>query len=162
MIIRKATLKDVSKIVNMWKDFMKYHDEVVVKKNPKTKPHLVKKKDAAKRFRKYIKTKIRSRNATIHIAEIDEKAVGYSLVYIESTVPIFKVDKIGRIGDLYVKKEFRGRGISSRFKEEAVKWFKKKGMKYMSIQVYTDNKFAHSIYKHWGFFDYHLEMRRKI
>jgi len=162
MIIRKANLKDVTKIVDLWKKFIKYPDEIIIKNNKKVRPYFVKKKNAVTLFRKYIQKNILSKDAIIHIAEVDGKPVGYSLSFIKNTIPIFKMKKIGYISDLFVKKEFRGMGISTKLKDEAIKWFKKKGMKHASIMVYTDNKFAHSIYKKWGFFDFHLEMRKKI
>ena len=160
--IRTAKLKEAGLITDMWKEFMKYHDEILAKKNPKLKPYLIKKKNAPQNFKAFIQKNIRSRNAVVHIAEIDGKAAGYHLSYIKPIIPVFKLDKIGYMADLFVKKEFRGLGISSRFKEEAFKWFKKKGMKHASIAVYFDNTGPHSIYKKWGFMDYHVEMRKKL
>ncbi len=162
MIIRKANLKDVPEIVNLWKKFMKYPDEILIKNNKKLKPYFTKKKNAANMFRKYAQTNILSKDAVIHVAEIKGKLVGYSLSFIKKNIPIFKMKKIGYISDLFVKKEFRGMGISTRLKNEAIKWFKKRGMKHASIKVYKGNNLAHSIYKKWGFFDFHIELRKKI
>ncbi len=162
MIIRKANLKDVPTIVNLWKEFMKYHDEILIKKNKKVKPHLVKKKNAANIFRKFVRKNILSKNSIIFVAEIEGKLVGYSLNYIKDNIPIFNVGRIGYICDLFVKKEFRRMRISTKLKNESIKWFKKKGIKYASITVHNYNELAHSIYKKWGFFDFHIEMRKKI
>lgn len=52
--------------------------------------------------------------------------------------------------------------LSPRLKGKAIKWLKNKGLKHVSIIVYVDNKFAHSVYRKWGFFDFKMEMRRKI
>ena len=160
--IRKATLKDVPALVGLWKEFMKYHDEYIIKENPKLRTYLVKKKDAADNFRSYIRKNIRSKDAIVHIAEVNGKSAGYSLISIVGNVPIFKIEKIGHLNDLFVRKEFRGMRISSRFKDEAMEWFKRKGVKHISLKLYKDNRFAHSIYKRWGFFDYQTEMRREI
>ena len=161
IIIRKAGLKDIPIIVKLWKEFLKYHDELLMKRNPKLNPYLVKKKTATNSFRKFIKRNIRSKNAVLYIAEVGEKPAGYCLVYIKNNIPIFKLEKIGHISDLFVKQEYRKQGISSKFKNEAIKWLKKKRIKHISLQVYKDNDFAHSIYGKWGFDDYHIEMRRK-
>jgi len=162
LIIRKAKLKDVSVIVKLWKDFMKYHDDIIIKENPEIKPHLIKKKNAVNVFKKFIQKNIRSKNAVVFIAEVNGKHAGYSLNFIKDNNPIFKLEKIGHVSDLFVKKEFRGMKISSKFKNEAKKWFKKKGIKHMEIVVYKDNKYAHSIYERWGFFDHKIEMRKNI
>ena len=162
MKIRKAKLKDVTKIVNLWKEFMKNHDELVIKVDKKQKPYTEKKTDASSKFKKFIEKNIRSRNGIIYISEVDRRLVGYLLAYIKENIPIFKIDKLGYISDLFVKKEFRGLGVSSKLKEEVFKWFKKKKVKYASISADSRNKYAHSIYKKWSFVDYHIEMRRKL
>ena len=160
--IRKAKLGDVPNLLYLWKEFMEYHDEMLIKQNPRLKPHLIKRKNAEIIFKKFIKKNIRSKNSLVSIAEVNGKPAGYSLIYIKTNIPVFELGKIGHISDLFVKKQYRGMKISSKFKNEGIIWFKKKRIKYISLQVYTDNKFAHSIYKKWGFFDYHIEMRRRI
>jgi len=162
MIIRKAKLKDVPIIVDLWKEFMKYHDEILIKKNKQIKPHLIKKKNAPRIFRKFVRKNILSKNSIVFIVEVGGKPVGYSLNYIKNNIPIFNVGKIGYICDLFVKKEFRGQRMSTKLKNEAINWFKKKSIKYVSITVHNYNEHAHSIYKKWGFFDFHVEMRKKI
>jgi len=52
--------------------------------------------------------------------------------------------------------------LKKKYTVNAIKWFKKKGMKFVSLGMYPDNKDAHSIYEKWGFFDYHLDMRKEI
>jgi len=81
---------------------------------------------------------------------------------IKKNTPIFSLEKLGHISDLFVRKKFRGIGISSMFRDEAIRWFKKKRMKYATLDVYPDNVIPYKIYKKWGFFDFHLEMRKKI
>ena len=46
--------------------------------------------------------------------------------------------------------------------KEACKWFKKHGIKHITIGVNPENERAHLIYKKWGFFDFRIEMRNKI
>lgn len=162
MIIRKATLKDLPTIISLWKEFIKYHNEVLVKRDKKLQPFLAKKKNAVNIIQKYLKDQIKSKNAEIYLAEIKGKPVGYSLIYIKKNIPIFKLERIGDISDLFVKKEFRGKGISNKLKDNAIKWFKKRGIKNMVVNVHCENKSAYSVFKRWGFFDYHLEMRKKI
>ena len=74
----------------------------------------------------------------------------------------YKIKKIGYISDLFIIRNYRAKGISSRFKDEAIKWFKKKNIKHISIAVHRENKLAYSIYRKWGFLDYHIELRKKI
>jgi len=93
-------------------------------------------------------------DGVVFIAEVDGKTAGFSLVFVKDEIPIFEIEKYGYISDLYVKEEFRGKGVSSNLKEAAVEWCKNKGLKHVSIAVYSDNKFAHDLYNQRGFFDY--------
>lgn len=160
--IRKASLKDIPTIVNMWKEFMAFYKNTIIKQDPKLKPYLRKKKNIESIFKKFVEKHIHSKNGMVHIAEVDSKPVGYSVTFIKHNFPFFYLKKIGYISEIFVKKKFRGMEISSKLKDKAIKWFREKKIKYISIAVYDDNKLAHSIYKKWGFFDYYTDMRKKI
>jgi GNAT superfamily N-acetyltransferase len=162
MIIRKAKLKDAPAVLELWKEFMGYQAEMLAEKDYRMKPHLEKKKNAPEIFFKYLNKCLKSKDYLVNVAEDKGKLVGYNLLGIKNNVPIFRIEKTGHFHDLFVKKEYRGKKISSMLKEEAVKWFKKKGVKYLSIDVYSGNEHAHNIYKKWGFFDYHIGMRKRI
>ena len=94
--------------------------------------------------------------------ENERKLVGYSLAYIIKEMPIYVIDKTGHLRDLYILPEYRGKGIATKFKDETLDWFKKKGIKYASIKTRIVNKKAIEIYKHWGFFEYTVSFRKKI
>lgn len=162
MIIRKATVKDVPLLVRLWKEFMRDHDRIVIGTDKRYKPYLERNSGAVAKYRKFIDKNVRSRDAIVFIAEIEGKTAGYILNMIEDTIPIFKVRKLGYISDLYVRKPYRGKGVSSAFMNEAVKWFKKKNIRHLSIKVQAGNPLARKIYQKWGFIDQHIEMRKKL
>jgi len=110
----------------------------------------------------YFRKCIRARNHLVHIAESADTPAGYLIATIRPNPPIFRVEKVGHIGSLFVRKPYRGAGLSSRFKDIAIEWFKGKGLTHMSLNVASDNTRAHSIYRAWGFLDYQVEMRVKI
>ena len=160
VIVRKARIKDVPAILKLFSEFMKEHGQIVSQRNPLLKPHIKRKRNAVNIFRNFIEKNIQSSKSFVNIAEVDGKIAGYSLSFIKDLPPVYEVDKVGYISDLYVKKEFRKKNIASIFKDEAFKFFRKKGIRYKSIMVNQENKHAHSIYKKWGFFEYHIEMRK--
>ena len=162
IIVRKAKINDVPLILKLFSDFMKEHEKIVTQKDPALKPHIQRKNNAANIFRKFIERNIRSNKAVVDIAEVNEEIAGYSLSFIKNIPPVYNLDRIGHISDLYVKKKFRGKGISTMLKDESFRFFKRKGLKYVSIMVQRQNNDAHSIYKKWGFFDFHIDMRRKL
>jgi ribosomal protein S18 acetylase RimI-like enzyme len=161
--VRKAALKDVPVLLSLFREFQRQHEEAVCKKNPAMKLYLAMKADAPKSFGKFVKKNILSSNAEVLIAEVGGKPAGYDLVYIKNrNIPIFKIEKFGYISDMFVRKKYRGLGISSMLKDEAFRWFRKKGITHISLLVASDNGIVRKVYRKWGFMDCFTEMRRRV
>lgn len=158
MKIRKAGLKDVSEIVKLGEKLWSYHD----KKFKEAKMFNKRKKSAGKVFSGFVKKYIKGRNGLVLVAEDNGKIIAYNLNYIKNNIPIFLIEKIGYISGLYVDEKYRGKSISSEFSKKAFIWFKSKKIKDIEIAAYPQNKRAVSIYRKWGFKDYHLVLRRKL
>jgi hypothetical protein len=159
--IRKAEVKDVNAIFGLWKNFVKEHDLMILKKSPEMKPLLTLKKNKAEMYKKEVKKSIASKNRIIFIAEKGKKPAGYIELCIDKR-GYGVIGYMGVIYDIFVKKEFRKLGVSSRLKQEAVKWFKSKKLRYMGLNVHIYNKQAYSVYKRWGFSDTDRRMIKKI
>jgi GNAT superfamily N-acetyltransferase len=162
IVIRKANVNDIDLLMEMWEEFTKVHDEIVTKNNNKIRPHIVLSQNAYNSYKKFIKKQIISKDAFVSIAEADGKPSGYVLSFIKENIPVYAVEKLGYIVDMYVKKEYCGLGISSRLKNEVIDWCRKKGVRYISLMVFCDNEHAHDVYEKWGFFNYSIEMRKEI
>ncbi|MBN2457640.1 GNAT family N-acetyltransferase [Candidatus Woesearchaeota archaeon] len=162
MDIRKAGVKDIDNIISLFKKFMRVHNKIVVQNEPRFKQYLTKKKGYVEIFRDFLIKHISSKDSLVLLAEAEGKPAGYCLCYIKDNIPIFSIERIGYLSDLYVDKRFRGKGISTRFKDISISWLKKKRIRHISLCVYPQNKHAHPIYKGWGFSDFHIEMRKRI
>lgn len=160
--IRKANPEDIDVIVDMWVEFMGNHDEIVLKENPELKSFIVRKENAPENYREFAQKHMKAEDGEVFIAEADGDIAGFALVFVKDEIPVFEIEKIGYISDLFVKEKFRGMKVGSKLMEESIKWLKEKGLEYVSIGMYPDNKLAHSFYEKWGFFDYHVDMRKKI
>lgn len=158
--IRKASVKDIPLIFGLWKSLEKEHDEMMMQKSPELKLLLKRKKDVAEIYKKNAKTVIASKNRIIFIAEKGGKPAGYIELAINERG--YSVIKAGIICDIFVKKEFRKLGASSKLKEEAISWFKSKKIKYITLNVHIYNKHAYSVYRKWGFSDSDIRMMKKI
>ncbi len=162
MIIKEAKLGNVPEIVDLWIEFMKEHDKIILTKNPKLNECEIKESNMGESYRKFLESHIKSSDGVVFIAKENDEIVGYALIFIKGEIPIYKNKKIGCASDLYIKKNFRNKGISSKLRDKSFAWFKGKGINFVSAPIYPDNKFAHSLFKKWGFFDYKIEMRKKI
>lgn len=162
MQIRTAIIDDIKIVVDIWTGFLDEHDRIVTGRNPLLKDMNARNDEACAMYGRFLKSNIESQDGRVLIAEEEKKIAGYSLGYIKEEIPIFKMKRYGYISDLFVKKEFRGQGISAKLVDAMVRWFKDKGVEYASIGFYADNHEAHEIYRKWGFFDYKIEARKRI
>jgi len=161
ILIRKATLKDASLLFLLALELMA-HNRNLNKKDKVRYELLELVPNIRILWKKWVTKNITSPNGYVLVASFNGKTVGYSLNFIKENTKVYLVKKTGYVGDLYIKRGYRNKGIATKFKELAFKWFRKKGMKYVSIAVHSKNVKAHLIYKKWGFFDYHIEMRKKL
>ncbi len=162
MIVRKALVEDIPEIlklagflVNSTKTEHWTEDAAYLEQEEK-------KPDYLENLKEFFLKKIHSENALLLVCETEGKLVGYSLCYIAKEMPIYVIDKTGYLSDLYILPEYRGKGISTKFKDAAFDWFKKKGITHASVKTRIVNKKSKEIYKHWGFFEYSVSFRKKI
>lgn len=162
MIIKKADSNRVNEIVDLWLEFMDEHDKIIINDNPVLKNYESKDKNMGESYKEFLKSYIESDKGIVYLAEENEEIIGYTLIFIKNEIPIYENKKVGYISDLYVKKDFRKKGISTQLKDRSLEWFKDKGIKIIAVPMYPDNKHAHSLYKKWGFIDYKFELRKII
>ena len=160
--VRKAKLKDIDLVLYFENELLKSAMNIMKKYTPQDINDWALKKDYNDILLKYIKGRIFSKNDAIFISEFDGKPVGHMIVSIKKNFPIFDMLYYGRINTIYVKEEYRGNRISSKLKDEAFKWFKSKGIKRVSLNVFPDNKHAIDAYQKWGLTLSLLEMRSTI
>lgn len=70
----------------------------------------------------------------------------------------FKAPKRGRISELVVNKEYRGKGIGKLLLQAMEDYFKSVGCKGVLIDVFAYNTNAYQVYKSLGYFDRNIEM----
>lgn len=155
--IRKARLKDLYEIVEIWKRFMDQQRELGREMGEDLLPEM--KENAPEIFSKYISSSIRSRHGFVLVLEDSGKVRGYMLSRIQKNIPVFDREYVGYVSDIFIEEQYRGQEISSKIWELTLDWFKSKGIKEISIRVLFCNPTAHDIYAHWGFKDVLREMR---
>jgi ribosomal protein S18 acetylase RimI-like enzyme len=81
----------------------------------------------------------------------EETLVGW--VQIDKSFDYLTGDEIGWINDVYVKRDYRGKGLSKLLMEESFKEFRKNGYHDVRLNVYAHNQTAMSLYEKMGFKD---------
>lgn len=69
---------------------------------------------------------------------------------------------MGRVTELYLVPEWRGKGYGQKLMDEVQKYFSEKKAKYMWVQVFVPNEQAYKLYQKLGFIDRDIDMIKKI
>ncbi len=160
--VRKAKLQDIYLILKFEKDLLNYAVNIISEYHPQQLIDIRLRNDFEDILFKYIRGRIYSKNDAVFIAEFKGEAVGHMVVSIKKNFPIFDMKYYGRINTVFIKDDFRGKGIGSELKKEAFKWFKSKGINRVSLNVDSYNSRAIDAYKNWGLRLSLLEMRITI
>lgn len=105
---------------------------------------------------------IKSSEAEVVVAVINGQLVSSGYAKIKKADPFLKHTHFAYLGFMYVKPEFRGKGINRMILEALINWSKKKGVSEIRLEVYNENTIAKKAYLKAGFKPNLLEMRIKV
>jgi len=152
MIIREATEKDLTQLVKLQSSLMKSES--------KMSSYLNLKKNFSEMAREFFTSQLKSKKAVVYIAEENNTIAAYiHLEMVEPLIPILNWKSDLNIHDLFVKKEFRKKGIAKKLLQTAIKFAKKKKADNLRVVLFSKNKEAIRAYESIGLSD---EMRIMI
>lgn len=154
MNYRKANVKDLNTLTDFWHSEEKLHR--LFDREAKLR------KDARKRIYKHLKSRIGSKDYAAFIAYDRNKAGGVIQGYVEPGYFPYNISKIGHIGTVFVKEDYRNKGILSNLFKAMVKWFKSRNAGYSSLYVHPKNKAAMAAWSKLGYKEILKFMRRKL
>ena len=105
---------------------------------------------------------IKSPNAEILIAVINDEIVGSGYAKILTAKPYQKYSEYAYLGFMFVKPAFRGKGVNKKIIDELIQWAKTKEITEIRLEVYNANEAAKKAYLKVGFKPNLLEMRIEI
>lgn len=109
-----------------------------------------------------IKEMIGSENAEVIVAVVDDEIAASAYAKIVKAKPYFKHSHYAYLGFMFVKPDFRGRGINRKIIENLNLWAKSKNITEVRLQVYDENDSAVRAYGKAGFKKYMVTMRMEI
>ena len=106
---------------------------------------------------------IDSPNAVVMVAEEDHQVVasGYALLQ-KAKKQYYNFEEYAYLGFMFVKSEYRGKGINQLVLDQLLKWTKSKGISEVRLDVYEQNESAVKAYEKAGFEPLLLTMRLKV
>lgn len=109
-----------------------------------------------------LKHLIQSQDATVIVAEENNEIIasGYALIK-KAEKDYYQFKEYAYLGFMYVKPEYRGKGINKVITDELIFWSKSRGMNEVRLDVYAQNESAVKAYEKAGFEPHLLTMRLK-
>lgn len=152
--IREANKRDLDKIVNMWSDLAFDHQQMM-------KGYELN-ENAREEWREFVEKGLEKKAMNTFVAEENQKLVGFLNVVIRERMDIFENKFMGMILDVFVKPDWRGKGVGSLLTEEAEKWIKNKGVKTAVLTVSPENKKGVEFWEGKGYETYLLKKRKEL
>ena len=87
--------------------------------------------------------------------------MGYVYGFIQDNGQVFN-KRIAQLEAIFVKEEYRGKGIAKRLIQEFTKWAKEQGASLMELSVCKENDNAVNLYKNYGFKENKLILKKNI
>ncbi len=100
-------------------------------------------------------------NTLFLVARVQDKTAGYTLAERRRVTGVFQAADYVHISDLYVKEEFRRRGVAHKLLAEVENWTRGQGLTVMELNVLRDNP-ARQLYRRLGFHDHRLTLIRRL
>ena len=99
MKIIPAREEHIAEIVQQWKEFMNFHNEL--------NPLHSRREDAQNSWEIFLRKSMGSELSQALVCIDEEKVVAFSLAHIKNCPPIFQHDKMGFISDMSVSQEYQ-------------------------------------------------------
>jgi len=109
-----------------------------------------------------LKHLIQSPEATVIVAEENNEIVASGYALIKNSEKYYnQFEKYSYLGFMYVKPEYRGKGINKVITDELLSWSTSRGISEVRLDVYAQNESAIKAYEKAGFEPHLLTMRLK-
>jgi ribosomal protein S18 acetylase RimI-like enzyme len=161
MIVRKATLEDIPKIIPLWKGLEESINSLI-----KDYPILIEygklRSDAADVFERDLKANMEKDGHFHIVAEDNGKLMGYITAYIKNRGKEKVVDKVMYLHHIMVADEARNTGVGSALVKELEKITKDKGIEFIILKTYHTNTQSQNFYLKNGYEKRFIEMVKKV
>ena len=153
MVIRAAAADDLDELVDLAVQTHDYH----VAGDPDTFEPIA--DIAAKRA--HFGGWLRDDAATVLVAVVDDRPIGYAVLRKEVTPPVPGVRQrgFGRVEDIGVDRDHRRMGIGRRLMDEALTWARAAGLEAVELNVFEFNSAAITLYESLGYRTVNRRMR---
>ncbi len=154
MRIIRANTSHMGQIMEVWKEFMEYHQRI--------DPYYGTVEGGQIQFAAYIAEHMSRVDSLVLVAVEGDCLLGYCLCYVHRRPPVFTEQAIGIISDLAVKEDCRRGGTGGGLLEGSMEWLRSIGISRVELRTSARNEPTIEFYRKHGFWVYDHMMTREI
>lgn len=142
VVIRRAAKHDLPFVVSLWREMMDHHLAI----DPRFE--LAPGNEAA--YLDYLYSIVENYDYAIFMAVHGDDVIGYVIGMILSNPPVFALTRYGFIAEMSVRAEHRRHGAGRLLWEHSRRWFKRRGIEVIQLNVSPRNKGGYQFWKDAG------------
>ncbi|MCK4260003.1 MAG: GNAT family N-acetyltransferase [Halanaerobiales bacterium] len=150
--IRQATLNDIDGLLELWDEFTYYLQK-------KELDFFHRKENARVIYREMLKIFLKNHKCLVLVVVDKENLVGYHITSIRYPSEVFLQEPYGHISDLYLKSDYRGKGLGRKLLEHSRNWLREKGILRLDVKTFTDNQGGVDFWQRNGFNTYEVAFK---
>lgn len=142
VIIRRASLEDLPAITKLWKAMMEYHRTFDERFDLVT--------NAEEIYLEHLTSHLTNFDYGLFVAIENEAVVGYTIGMILNNPAVFKLDRYGFVSEMTVNETHQRKGIGNLLWNHLQKWFHRRGITVMQLNVSHRNEKGYRFWKKMG------------
>lgn len=146
LLIRRASTSDISSVATLWMVMMREHES--------RDPRLRLGEDPCKIYADQLGEMMNCPDNALFVAEDDGVITGYVLALLLPNPPVFKEQRYGFIAEMVVDPNSRRKGTGRELWDRAKRWFRRKGVHNVQLNVSPLNKEGVAFWSSLGFRDF--------
>ena len=151
MDFRPATPEDVTAVVPMVRKIAAMHEKLDPAK-------YTFRSDPGEMYRDWLRSRATDPQSVFLVADSGTKLAGFLIGTVQDEIPIYRVEQIGFIHDLWVEENYRHEGIGRQLVTMAIEKFRDTGVKQIRCDTAWANEIARELFKTCGFRPSTVEM----
>jgi len=142
MIIRKCQDGDIGEILNLFRQFVKFHSE--------RDSCFIKISNHGEFFAEWIKTNMLKDTSTVFVADDEGKIIGYCIAQVLEKPPVYKKPVYGYIDNICVDELYQRKGVGEGLFNAANEWFKSRGIERIELFAALTNERSTAFWRKMG------------
>ena len=151
MDFRPATPEDVPAVLPMVREIAAMHEKLDPAK-------YTFRSDPGEMYRDWLRSRATDPHSVFLVADVGTKLAGFLVGTVQDEIPIYRVEQIGFIHDLWVEEDYRHEGIGRQLVTMAIEKFRDTGVKQIRCDTAWANEIARELFKTCGFRPSTVEM----